>query len=285
MRLPSFLRRHRLSPAWSYTPGGVIWRLLVSGDGHIVGEDRDTERKTVRFFCVDGRSGKVLWSNLVFEEQWWVGIEAVHGAVVLIHEFATPDMPDHLGIRAVDIETGRVLWGRRDATYSFAYKDRLYAVRAGSDSRTFIALDVMSGEVVEEFPKGDDTILPLRSLAVSEVVEGAVEHPHPIGPAEHVDAEAELPMHPKGAVGDVEMLQVGDRSVVGWYVTAPFRGDAPRFHQHLVVYSKDRSVEFEALVHDDAKAPLPDTFFAHSGILYFITQDRTLNAMPLSRTQ
>ncbi len=100
----------KLEPAWEYKTKGILWRLLPSRDGYIVLEDRDVETKTVSFACIRASSGEICWDDVQFDERWWVNVEAIHEDVVLFHEYATPDMPDHKKITVVDLNNGRTLW-------------------------------------------------------------------------------------------------------------------------------------------------------------------------------
>jgi len=62
MDLRSIFRSDRLSPEWTYTADGMLWRLFCARGGRLVGECRDQEKKTATFFCwtsaPDYRCGK-----------------------------------------------------------------------------------------------------------------------------------------------------------------------------------------------------------------------------------
>ena len=77
--------RARLSPAWNYVVAGVIWRVSPDGSGHLIGEERDPERRAVVFFCLNASDGTVLWEHLRMDDEWWVGNEVVGDVNVLIH--------------------------------------------------------------------------------------------------------------------------------------------------------------------------------------------------------
>src|SRR5450759_102613 len=110
MNISSLFQKKQLKPAWSYTTEGVLWRLLFSETNFIVGEDRDTEKKEVSFFCLNASNGDVLWKDISFAEPWWIGIEGIVHGKVFLHGFKKPDMPEHGRIIAVDLGTGRELW-------------------------------------------------------------------------------------------------------------------------------------------------------------------------------
>src|SRR5713101_5946050 len=103
-------KTNEIRVAWQYTTGGKLWRLYPSASGRIVVEDRDVERKKVSFTCLDQMTGRVLWTDLQFAEKWWITIDSIYHDVLFLHEYATPDMPEHKKIHAVDVESGRLSW-------------------------------------------------------------------------------------------------------------------------------------------------------------------------------
>src|ERR1043165_73152 len=145
-----FGSKNKLRPAWNFVANGVIWRLLISQNGYLVGEDRNKESKMVTFFCIHLESGEVLWQGKLFDEDWWMGLEARHNDIVFMHEFATPDLPEHKKIPAVDMMTGRPLWTNEQSKFLFAHEDRVYTVKDGFETRTFIELDLRTGKEMRE---------------------------------------------------------------------------------------------------------------------------------------
>src|SRR5258707_14789953 len=99
--------------AWQYTTKGNLWRLFPSASGHIVLEDRNVERKEVSFACLDHQTGKVFWADVQFQERWWISIDSICSGVLFLHEYASPDMPDHKKIYAVDLSSGVLIWSNQ----------------------------------------------------------------------------------------------------------------------------------------------------------------------------
>ena len=72
MNLFSLFASNKLKPHWLYSTDNILWRIMFSHNGIIIGEDRNTETKMVTFFCLDASNGKPLWKNKTFNEQWWI---------------------------------------------------------------------------------------------------------------------------------------------------------------------------------------------------------------------
>jgi len=155
----SFFSKKSLKPSWSYSPQGIIWRILVGKRDHIVGECRDNEQKKATFFCLNGISGQPLWENKGMNEPWWVGIEAVHQDVVLVHGFEQPDMPGHRGIEAWKLETGEELWRNEETTYGklLAFNDSVQlerGMRAEVDKGTPLSVLYRNRDMITGLPTG-----------------------------------------------------------------------------------------------------------------------------------
>ena len=88
MSLFGFLKDQKLKPTWEYKVDGLIWRVIPAESGKIVGEVRNVTKKATSFFCLNQMTGEVFWEDLKFGERWWIGIEAIHKDVILLHGFA-----------------------------------------------------------------------------------------------------------------------------------------------------------------------------------------------------
>ena len=102
-----------------------------------------------------------MWSNAQFRDRWWMSIETVHDHVLFLHEYATPDMPDHRKIFALDIGDGKLLWSNDDMKYLFAHERAVYAAKESNDRRRFYELDLQTGTELREVD--DEYIGVLRS--------------------------------------------------------------------------------------------------------------------------
>jgi hypothetical protein len=146
------LRTGLLTPLWRFTASGVIWRLVAADGGRIVGEDRDLERKKTSFFCLDETTGAVGWKGRSYGEDWWVGIEAVERDTMYLHGFATPAMPGHRGVVAVDVGTGERLWEAEQVRFIRASAERVLVESPDASGSTLCELESRTGRIIEQIP-------------------------------------------------------------------------------------------------------------------------------------
>lgn len=268
MSLFSFSSRTSVKKAWSFTPGGMIWRLLPTPEGGFVGESRDPEKLQARFFHIDATHGETFWKDKAWAEPWWTGLESVFGSVVILHEYAKPDMPDHARIHAVDLRSGDLLWSSPDMTYAFATGDRIFALRSGMDRRVDVALDLRTGDVLEEYASEDPAFQELRRRASEASAMDLVQFPVPI-------------LGPDGR--ESEVIEGNGWMVVGAYEPVP-GAEPPVLRQRLTVRDGTGRTLLTEVIHEQARAAVPDMFFTRNGMLYFLKNQRTLMAIVLPAT-
>jgi len=288
MGIFSNLLTKKLTPSWEYRTEGLLWRLLP-GAGFLVGEDRpidrqavDNKTRRVSFFCIEQETGNVRWKDIGFDEAWWIGIEAIHRDVVLLHEFARPDMPDHKKVIALDAASGRTLWSNDQYRFMFVHDDSVYVSKDLFEGRLYVELDLRTGEFVREFKDQPDYINVLRETAAARTVSD-VEFPKTLS-AEHEELAANKTIARLLAslqrYGDIEILVKERYAIVGHYRAA---GSAQEnLEQYLqVIDTEANSVVFEDMLARDAKAPVSDTFFARDDMLMYVKEKNTLTAVRL----
>lgn len=130
---------------YSYDKGRQLFRLLPTDTGKLIIEERDRTIKEAFFSCMDIYSGKIIFSDLQFDEKYWIGIEKIYKDVILFHRFERPDLPGHKGIFAFDIKSQTVLW-ENQSTFLYAADDKLVFMNFDFGIKNLFAVDYLSGE-------------------------------------------------------------------------------------------------------------------------------------------
>lgn len=139
-----------------------IFRLIPTGTNKLIIEERDTEKKQAYFNCLQIENGKEIFNSLQLKEKFWLGIETVHKDIVFFHKFAKPDLPQHLGITAFDINNAKTIWEDPNRTFLFIKDDTVFTFQQGFEGRKFEVLDSMTGKVIAEPDYDSDTINLMR---------------------------------------------------------------------------------------------------------------------------
>lgn len=252
-----------------------------------MGEARDKDAKRVSFFAIDGSTGVPLWQNLGFEEPWWIGIEDVTDEVLLLHKFASPDMPQHRGIIALELKTGKRLWSNDEATFWFSHKTSVYVHRLLFEKRVASELDAKSGAVTKEFSEdGEPSLYRIREEAIRSNQDG-LQFPEVVDPTLNVSEYAavlkrELPA--KGLLGAVELAVAGHFTVFNYHTVALEAGEEGTLVDSRLKIIDDRTgnAVYSDTLSRNSVGPVPDSFFIRNRTLFYIKDQKTLVAVQLT---
>ena len=290
MRLFGLFGAPKVRPAWSYTVKGAIWHVYPTDLGVLVGEERRIEEKKTTFFCLDRENGQELWQNASPGDGWWIGIEAIHKDTVLFHGFATPNLPQHRGIIAVDMLTGKKLWEDQQLDFVGTGEDGVVASRETLPPQTgqaFVELDRRSGGQRRTLDVVDLLKLKQDRLQQTEA-EGEVRLPVPLEylAADDPAIEAAIRGHcDVGTLaGPVEVVEQKGFVIFDYHEISR-QGTA----EHPLMSNVVKVVERAAgtLVYSDTvsagvPAVVPELFFVQQDMLYYIKEHRTLMAVHLA---
>lgn len=280
------LLRRKIRPAWTYHVEGVIWRLVPADLDLLVGESRNIDKKQASFFCLNRKEGKVLWEGATFEEPWWIGIEAIQRDRVLLHGFATPDMPEHQGITALDVLTGRVVWHNQALRFVQAVGDSVFASKDAVEGRAFLELDYRTGELLrtprvdtmvpdDEGIRADSaaTFLPIFPAQMDFDVfasEQSATMVQEYVPKEHV-------------IGPIETIENGRFLCLGFHERSHSRGENETSLSNMlkIVDLNDGELVYSEMLNANVAGIVADSFFSIGGMLYYIKERATLVAVDL----
>ena len=272
-----------LKPLWQFTVRGTLWRVTLDSRCHLVGEERDVQQKRTSYFCLECGTGAVRWRDRRFGEDWWIGIEACSGGVLYLHGYATPDLPGHRGIIAVDVRMGEVLWADEQLTLLTASQEKLYAVRSGTTGNQVSELDPRSGKLRTSYAADDRHLLSLRSAAADSSGEAAVPIPLPEGKAGQ-GSVVRLVWERSGSAA--EMIRYIDHPATP-VITSSVRctakpGDAASCDRVLeVIYRDSGDLLFTETLSTDTRWPVEETVFLLQDTLYYVKDQKTLAAVSL----
>jgi len=197
---------------------------------------------------------------------------------MFLHEFMRPDFPDHRKIIAVDLATGRELWRNEEYKFMFAYKDCVYAKKEMFESVAVNELDLHSGEIVRNLTDQSDYVKVLRETAEAQRPT-SVEYPRPLDQGTHREA---VMMHidTRTLAGDIEVIDTDTHLIVGFYQSVGRNPAEPELDQHLKILEKENgSIVFSDVIMQKGKMPVPDLFFVHNHVLFYVKNQNTLRAV------
>ncbi|TAK55614.1 MAG: DUF4905 domain-containing protein [Bacteroidetes bacterium] len=276
MNLLKIFERPKLHASWSYQTEGVIWRVLPSASV-LIGEERNLDSKQVSFFCLDATTGTPLWEHLTFDEQWWISIEHVHNNVLFFHEFATPDLPDHKKIRAVQLDSGKTLWTNDEVQFAFAQGTSVYVTKTGFEDRHYFEADLLTGVITreisyEEFAKLQSTSEPNDTdLTFSETYDGTQSWMSLLKGAIVKSLQNSV---------QTDYIEYGELFIFSIYLAeSPTNANVQTYNQQLIIVDKTGKQMFHEMLNTGMMYPVPDTLVCRGDMVYYIKNKTTLSAV------
>jgi Domain of unknown function (DUF4905) len=282
MALRDLFKGESLKPDWEFKTDGIVWRLVPASPQLLVGEERDIQRKTVSFFCLDEKSGSPLWQKVAFGEEWWIGIEAVCGGVILLHKFARPDLPEHRGIIAVDLQCGRTLWSSPEYGFCAFRGASLYVTRTGPTGEGIQELDLRAGSFIKELKAGEQ-----MPPAFAEGMPHGMAFPTTVdlGQEDHgVVAQIRRSMPVQSLVGPVEVVEHDTLVIFSFHEHAGVDAhNYARFNTLLhILDRRSGAVVLREILDKEVAACVPDSFFVQEDFLFYVKDRRTITAVRLA---
>jgi hypothetical protein len=283
-RLFSSTPRTILKPAWRYRVDGYLWLFRMNAGGRIAGETRHQERREASYFCLDERTGRVLWERVHLDEPWWVGLEDLDDTRVYLHRYRKPDMPQHLGVTAVDCETGRVAWEKPDVIFQFVDRGLVYVARQGLEAMRYLALHAEDGSLHRDFGADADAIRILRAALNEEDRFAGYQYPEPFSELHpEYDALRDLTLEwcaPAARRGAFDILRHGTVVLASWH-QAEKRGEG--LSQEFLAYDTARAaVVYAETMNAGVAQPAIDSFLVKDGRILYVKDKDTLTALPLT---
>jgi hypothetical protein len=277
----SFFRRKGLRPSWEFSTQGVLWRLHPAPGSTFIGEERDPASRCAALFCLDGVTGKPRWRVDERAEGWWTGVSGIFRGVLLLHGFATPELPEEKKIIALDLQTGRELW-RNDEWTFLGVRDGVVIASRRVPGGSVVARLSLRGGVVEgqASPNGERDLL--QGLDEDERADSNALYPVALS-TEEIRALPGFAGVIPAAADSVEYLELETAVAAGYAVAdAGSTPAAPSFTRSIAVVEKSTG---RTLYHATLDRSLPfvsqGSFMARGNVLYCIREKKTITAVAM----
>ncbi|MEJ1239403.1 DUF4905 domain-containing protein [Chryseolinea sp. T2] len=246
--------KRRIELNFSHQFNGTIWKSALShSEGILLLEVRNGSEKKTTFSAVNLNDGNLLWKDMTFEEDWWVGLEVVQGDVALFSIFTDAANPERKALIAYNIRQKKIMWWNNDLSLSTLGLNCILGVTTQYGQKQ-IALDLLSGEESAFVPAPPDELLIRRP---SQYVE---DHPYFITVRTFLSSRFNFQ-----PVVSLEYLE--DSSLI--FVSA-YQRDEHGLSNDLFVISSDGKIVLQENLGRQLKGIGQDTFFIYAGSVIFV---------------
>jgi len=292
MGLKNIFSKNKLKPYFTFSQKGNIWRMHFSAGDFLVCETRDLDSKETYFFSLNYRTKQVYLSNYQLEEKWWISIESCTDELVFFNYFKTPELPEHIGITAVEIKTGEAKWINSELTFLFADSTELYAYKEKFSKEIFYKLNVSDGRILEiyEDEKIADSLLELKRFNEEKMFSGFI-YPDIFIQGNDEAGDEEIYLHERlkdvKYSGEVEFIDLENLLLYNFHSYAGINMKditQPNLLNRFEIFDKRAGkIIHEEILNTNAVNYVPDSFFIRDGFLFYVKEKKELVLIELNR--
>jgi hypothetical protein len=298
MSILSIFKGEKIKAAWRFqakAKSAIIWKLLISPEGILAGEERDLEGKTASLFAIDVPTGKILWREKTIDEAWWFNSERATAENIFIQKFRKPDMPEPQGIIAMNIHSGSIRWEQPDVSMLFEHEGKVYAQREAMGRKEFFAIDSISGEVLEAYGSEKDNILAMQHMVTDSDVHSV--YSTAITPEDELFSDISTVLNSlstqhsvlstENLRGTIDFAEYGKYIVFSHHekLQSTQYSDLTTqlLRNHLSVLDKEKGeIVYADEPNHETPYPVPENFFIHRGVLIYVKEKTEIIGVSLA---
>lgn len=135
---------------------GKIWKIITDHNTPLlVVQVRDGEAYQTSFTAIDTAQSAILWQDYTLDENWWLGMSALHQGVLLLHIYPDAQKPQPQGIIALDVVSKEVIWQNQDLNFYEIVENKIVANSSTTSDHFYLTVDIKSGNILERFQEFD----------------------------------------------------------------------------------------------------------------------------------
>lgn len=268
------------STLFEATEGKSIWKLLVSPQGVLIGEERDVERRLTSFFAYNLQAKQLLWSDVKLSELWWLSVLEVTCDSLYIQHYAQGPLPTPSGVSRIDLNTGLVAWTIPGVAYHSETDDEVILLQQGMMREHFFAANRSTGEITRGLDASEVQLAsPPQHLTFASLTEPQdINHKLWLALLEGFTALDEIR-------GMVEYLERDELTVLSYY--SRDTKDAQSMLENrlvqrlLIVDSAHDAVLFSEEINRSANYPITGSYFLFQDQLLYVKESSELKSIAI----
>jgi hypothetical protein len=275
----------KIKKAYNYSRDRQIWRLLPTDTNKLIVEERDASTREVFFNCIDINSGKKIFHDFQPEEKYWTGIEIIYKDIIIFHKYASRDMPDHEGMIAFDIASGKIIWQNTEYVFLFIHEDNIYCFKNNFEGRDFFILDYKTGNLIKNLGSNAAQVNLCRESSFNVINTGSYLFPELYYPESESMKTADMGKYfeqlktESTIAGRIEFIVNGDILLFNCHNVLP-DGNLKNIFNAIEFSSK--KIIFEETLNFQTRTFVPDCFFIRNQLLFLLIEKTKLKVCSIN---
>lgn len=119
--------------------------LLDDEERLLVLEIRSLDHRTAKFAAIDLQQKKLLWHDLLFKEDWWIGMSAIKDGSILFYTYENDQNPVPTSYFLYSIDKGDIIWESSDFNFIAIVDEGILGYTDSEGSMQKLLLDGSTG--------------------------------------------------------------------------------------------------------------------------------------------
>lgn len=239
-----------------------VWELRPSGNQLLI-TTRDKEQLQTQFSLFDLDKQDFVFSNISFEEEWWVSLYLFNGHEAVFQHYNDTQDIEQRSAFCLDCDTQEVIWSIDEIKLQQASSTVIKCTALNTEEEYFV--EVATGEKLKDAP------------AIESTVEG--QYPHQYVPeSAHYEVLAQfVNRYRQGLVGPIDYLEYQD-----WIIISGNFQVGNTYSLYLFVYDSEGTLVEELELENDLSGQAVGTFFILDQALIFVEKKHLIHVRKLS---
>ena len=239
--------------------------------GFLLISTRNDEKLEVAYSLLDLNTTTFLWSDIVFEESWWIGVTHFYKEMIVFHTFEDSQNFQKKSIFGFDISSSEVVWVLESYQPMEAVKDKIVCKKEIEGITTLVEVDVLTGNVAKTYV--DSVKNKKNKIPISNVNRYPL---HYVEGSEAFNTVSQYLQKKLGIaiIGACDYMEYKGKVIVSFFVKP---GDG--MVNEMVVFDSNGEVIQRETMDSDLKGLASDTFFIADEALIFVESKNQLKGL------
>jgi len=258
-----------------------VWRTLFDETGTVLAiETRDSQTRAAAFKLLHLAGFRPVSLQLTGEgaQATLVGMEAVTQGVLLIHGYADPSRPGHMGLWAYHCADGKLLWQGPQLRFARVLPDGILCTDTQSLVQPLLLVEPQTGRILRTVQPGEHTYLERQRQAYAHEMETLAAFP-----AVRTEADVEFEAWSRrvqALSGRRCLLQIDGLAVGPYEIYTYYEPTTGGYALRLLVAQNDQTVYQDSLLAETQLLSF-DPFFVLGNRLVYVREREALCVLDL----
>lgn len=244
--------------------------LLDEEEGFLIIENRNAQEHKTKFAAIDIENKKLLWRDLEFKEDWWIGMSFIKTGNILFHIYENDQNPEPSSYFLYSVTDQSIIWESSDIRVSSLTKEGILGYIEVNDTNQLVLLNPFTGKIKNISPKEylvniSDTAGKLENKNSYYPFHYLEETDYFISVKRYLEQD-----HGVNPVKAIDYLEIGGAIIISYYLYNKSQKDNLKLINYLMILNKEGNQLLNEKIDESETGVGIGTFFVIKNQLIFL---------------